>query len=222
MENYKLPLCIAEAEFTEKKSRFIGKLSPVSSEEEALSFLKSVREAHREASHNVYAYRLKQSNICRHSDDGEPSGSAGMPLLDVFQKQDIYDFCCVATRYYGGINLGVGGLVRAYARCATVTLDASEVGIMQELALCVASMAYPYYEPFRRLLRASNVKMVSEDFGTEVKLRFSLPSGDLQELQNKVTELTAGTVLVDAEDIIMGVHAAVSFLRVDKVTNPRG
>jgi len=205
MEQYKLPLRAAEAEFTEKKSRFIGSVAPVSSESEARRFLDSVRSRHRGANHNVYAYRVRENNICRFSDDGEPSGTAGMPLLDTFLKQDVHDFCCVATRYFGGILLGAGGLVRAYARCGALALEASGVGVMRELALCSAAMQYPLYEAVKRLLLSGGAEIANEDFGAGVAIRFSLPAEDLGALQEKVTELTAGSVRVEVEGARMSV-----------------
>ena len=203
IEPYKLPLCAADAEFTERKSRFISYITPVSSEEEALAFLRSIREKHRDATHNVYAYRIKNNNICRYSDDGEPSGTAGMPLLEAFLRQDIYDFCCVATRYFGGILLGAGGLIRAYARCGANAIDASGVGLMRELTMCLITLPYPLYENMKRLLNSSSAGNISEDFGAEVMLRFTLPSEDLQALEKDVTELTAGKVGIDVEGIKM-------------------
>jgi len=196
---YKRPLCIAQAEFIEKKSRFIGHIAPVCSEEEALAFLRSIRENHREANHNVYAYRIKDGGISRHSDDGEPSGTAGMPLLNVFLKQDIFDFCCVATRYFGGVLLGAGGLVRAYARCGAAALEASGVGFVREIALCAVTLPYPQYEAVKRLLTSYGAEITSEDFGAEIKLRFAIVSEELHKLRGNLTELTAGTITVDVE-----------------------
>ena len=200
---YKLPLHAAESEFTERKSRFIGHITPVSNEEEALNFLRSIRGKHREASHNVYAYRIKNGGICRHSDDGEPSGTAGMPLLNIFLKQDIYDFCCVATRYYGGIMLGAGGLVRAYARCGTAALEASGVGIMRECTLCSVALPYALYEAARRLLNSCGAEITSEDFGAEVAMCFSMLSEELPRLSNNLSELTAGAISVEIEGVCL-------------------
>jgi len=193
-EQYKLPLCLATAEFVEKKSRFISHISPVSSEEDALAFLRSIREKHREATHNVYAYRIKYNNTCRYSDDGEPSGTAGTPLLEAFIRQDIYDFCCVATRYFGGILLGAGGLVRAYARCGSIALENSGIGLMRELTMCAIAMQYSYYENIKRLLYAESADNITEDFGAEVIMRFSLPSDDVPAFEKKVVELSAGKI----------------------------
>jgi len=206
MQPYKLPIRAATAEFLEKKSRFIAHIMPVSSEEEALVFLRSIREKHREATHNVYAYRIKNNNICRYSDDGEPSGTAGMPLLEAFSRQDIYDFCCVATRYYGGIMLGAGGLVRAYARCGAIALEASGVGLMREITMCAINLPYPLYENMKRLLSTFNADNIYEDFGAEVQLRFSLPSEDVPSLEKSVIEQTAGKTRI----IIEGTQMASS------------
>ena len=164
-----------------------------------MAFLREIRGMHREASHNVYAYRVKNSGVCRHSDDGEPSGTAGMPLLDVFLKQDVYDFCCVATRYFGGVLLGAGGLVRAYSRCGAAVLEASGVGIMREVTLCSVALQYALYEAVKRLLVACGAMIASEDFGAVVVLRFSIISDDLPGLSGKLTELTAGSTRVDVE-----------------------
>jgi uncharacterized YigZ family protein len=196
MTPYKLPLRAAEADFTEKKSRFIGYVSPVASEEEARAFIQTVRDKHREASHNVYAYRLWASEIYRFNDDGEPSGTAGMPLLNAFLKRDIYDFCCVATRYYGGIMLGAGGLVRAYGRCGAAALEAAGVGIMREMALCSVTVPYASYENAKRLLLANGAEITAEDFGAEVGLGFTIKSEELGGLQKEVTELTHGQVQI--------------------------
>ena len=203
---YKLPFRAARAEFTERKSRFISHITPVFSEEEALSFLRGIRSGHREASHNVYAYRLREGGICRHSDDGEPSGTAGMPLLDVFLRRDIYDFCCVATRYFGGVMLGAGGLVRAYARCGSAALEASGEGVMRELTLCAAAMPYSLYEVVKKLLTAGGAEITAVEFGADAVLRFSVVSEELPALQSRLTDLTAGTVFINTEGERMGAY----------------
>lgn len=193
---YKLPLRAAEAEFEEKRSRFIARITPVSSEGEAAAFLRAVRKEHSQADHNVYAYRLKSGGICRHSDDGEPPGTAGVPLLECFLKQDVYDFCCVATRYFGGVMLGAGGLTRAYARSGVMALEASGIGVMREVALCSAILPYALYESVKRTLNADGAKITSEEFGGEVTLVFSVAKEKLPEVQRGVAELTAGAVSV--------------------------
>ena len=197
MDPYKLPLNSAKAEFIEKKSRFIGHIARVSSAEEALEFLRVIRIEHKDANHNVYAYRIKEGGICRHSDDGEPSGTAGMPLLDVFLKQDIYDFCCVGTRYFGGIMLGGGGLIRAYSRTASIALEAAGIGIMREVTACRVEMPYSAYESIKRLIAASGAQIVAEKFEVNVGMDISLPVEGVAGLSAKITELTANSVRLE-------------------------
>jgi len=197
MKPYQLPLKEAQAEFTEKKSRFIGYIAPVATENEARAFLQKIRAAHREASHCVYAYRLMENAVTRHSDDGEPSGSAGMPLLNVFLKQDIFDFCCVAVRYYGGIQLGAGGLVRAYSQSGAAALEAAGVATMRQVQRVYIILPYPHYENMKRLLTAAGATITAEDFGAAVRMDFSLISEALPALEKQITELTAGTITIN-------------------------
>lgn len=114
-------------EFVEKKSRFIGYACPVTSEQQAIDFINEISKKHYDATHNVYAYVLKDNNIRRYSDDGEPSGTAGVPVLDVILKEGLTDVCVVATRYFGGTLLGTGGLVRAYTKSAKIGIDAGGI-----------------------------------------------------------------------------------------------
>ena len=120
-----------EASFTEKKSEFIGYISPAETEEEAIGFINEIRAMHRKATHNCYAYILRNNNTGRHSDDGEPGGTAGMPIYDVLSKNGITDVVCVVTRYFGGILLGTGGLVHAYSKGASRALANAEIVNME-------------------------------------------------------------------------------------------
>ncbi len=124
--NYRTVKKSAYDEFIEKKSRFIGYVKPVTTEDEAIDFVNAVRAKHRDATHNCYAYIVRSNNIMRYSDDGEPAGTAGMPILDVLRREELTDICVVVTRYFGGTLLGTGGLVRAYTKGAQVGLDAAE------------------------------------------------------------------------------------------------
>lgn len=124
--NYKTVKKGAYGEFIEKKSRFIGYVKPVTTEDEAIEFVNAVRKKHSDATHNCYAYIVRDNNIMRYSDDGEPAGTAGMPILDVLRKEELTDLAVVVTRYFGGTLLGTGGLVRAYTKGAQVGLDAAE------------------------------------------------------------------------------------------------
>lgn len=126
MEDYKTVLKDAEAEMIERKSRFIGYCRPVKNQDEAIDFINEIRAMHRQATHNVYAYVLREDNIMRYSDDGEPAGTAGVPVLEVIKKEGLTDICVVVTRYFGGILLGAGGLVRAYGKSAKLGIDEAE------------------------------------------------------------------------------------------------
>ncbi|MBE7034195.1 MAG: YigZ family protein [Ruminococcaceae bacterium] len=126
MEDYKTVQIDASAEMIERKSRFIGYCRPVKNQDEAIDFINEIRAMHRQATHNVYAYVLREDNIMRYSDDGEPAGTAGVPVLEVIKKEGLTDICVVVTRYFGGILLGAGGLVRAYGKSAKLGIDAAE------------------------------------------------------------------------------------------------
>ena len=132
MAQYKTVLQEAQDDFVEKRSRFIGYVRPVSTEAEALAFIAEKKSKHWDASHNVYAYILRDGGVMRYSDDGEPQGTAGIPVLDVLQKSGVTDVVVVATRYFGGILLGGGGLVRAYSHTASIALQAAGIVTMRE------------------------------------------------------------------------------------------
>lgn len=117
----------AQAELIERKSRFIATVRPVATESEALGLIEEMRTQYRDATHNVYAYIIGENNIMRYSDDGEPSGTAGVPVLEVLRKEGLIDVAVVVTRYFGGTLLGAGGLVRAYGACAKRGVDASGI-----------------------------------------------------------------------------------------------
>ena len=133
MQEYKTIGARASDEFVEKKSRFIGHICPVTMQQEALDFIQSLKTKYWDATHNVYAYVLRDGQIRRYSDDGEPQGTAGIPTLDVLLKEGLTDCCVVVTRYFGGTLLGAGGLVRAYSHACKLAVDAGGVVTM---ALC--------------------------------------------------------------------------------------
>ena len=180
-----------ESEFLEKKSRFIGRVCPVSTEEEALQFVERVRSAHPDATHNVWAYNLRQGR-CRCSDDGEPSGTAGQPALDALQKAGIEDAVVVVTRYFGGILLGAGGLVRAYSRAARDAVNAAGVC---EASLCLElrfSVDYGLYGKVERLLPNYHAVLLDTAFAADVTLTVRLRAERVRALCDALSEMTAG------------------------------
>ena len=157
----------AQDEFVEKKSRFIGYISPVRTPEEAAEFIAEIKALHREATHNVSAWRLRDGQK-RYSDDGEPQGTAGIPVLDVIEKEGLVDVCIVATRYFGGILLGGGGLVRAYSHTAKLAVDAAQKLAMLECRELSVSLDYSLYGRLSYILPEYEIKVLSSDFGEKI------------------------------------------------------
>ena len=167
MTSYLVPAGYGEAEYQEKKSLFIARIWRVEDEAGALAHINDMRREYADATHNVYAYLIR-GGIMRFSDDGEPGGTSGMPTLNVFRTQGIEDVCCVVTRYFGGILLGSGGLVRAYSKAAAAALDAAGIARMESWRETVIKCAYPLYERIRRLADTWECADLSADFGAEV------------------------------------------------------
>ena len=207
MQRFLTPFGYGEAEIVEKRSRFIARVWPVEAESEALARIREMREKHWDATHNVFAYILRDNNVMRYSDDGEPGGTSGMPTLNVFRGEGIVNVCCVVTRYFGGVLLGTGGLVRAYSAAAKAGLEAAGV---QEMALWrgkLLSCAYGQYERIRRLLEENGAVVENTDFGADVVIEALLRADCADDFDRKLTELTAGTVVSeDAGETFRGVR----------------
>ena len=186
----------AEASFVEKKSEFIGYIAPVKTGDEAVEFVNRIKSMHRKARHNVYAYIVRQDNISRYSDDGEPQGTAGVPVLDVLQKRGLTDVCIVVTRYFGGILLGGGGLVRAYSHAASLACDAAHIMDMRLCHRLSISADYGMYGKISYILPRFDTITVSSDFGSEVTLEILVLSEKLEALKTELTEVTNGSANV--------------------------
>lgn len=180
------------AEFTEKKSRFIGYVCPVKTAEEAQNFIAQVRSKNREATHNVPAYALLENNIQRCSDDGEPSGTAGVPVLDVILKSEVKDVCVVVTRYFGGVLLGAGGLVRAYSHASKIALDAGGIITMAPCVVLQVEADYSLYERIRIMLEENSANIEDCIFSDNVKIVFSIRDTRIDDISKKLTELSNG------------------------------
>ncbi len=193
-EGYRTVEAPAQDEFVEKKSRFIGHIAPVRTEEEAVAFLNSVRERHREATHNVYAYILRDNQLMRFSDDGEPQGTAGKPVLEVVLREGLVDVAVVVTRYFGGVLLGAGGLVRAYAQGAKTAVDAARVLNMQPAAVLELDMGYDFYGKATYILPGHEIQVLDSVFAEGVRLRLLCKAARLPTFTRELTELSSGTV----------------------------
>ena len=192
--NYYTISANANASFIEKRSEFIGYIAPVKTNDEAVNFINSIKAEHRKAKHNVYAYILREDNISRYSDDGEPQGTAGVPVLDVLQKRGLTDVCIVVTRYFGGILLGGGGLVRAYSHAASLACDAAHI---MNMCLChrlKISADYGMYGKISYLLPNFETITVTSDFGSDVTLEILVLTEKLEALKNELIEATNGSV----------------------------
>lgn len=192
MLEYYVPTGEAEAELTEKRSRFIGHIFPVTTEEEARACIESVKKKHYDARHNCWCYRLHTTGAERYSDDGEPQGTAGQPMLNVFQREQIEDVCCVVTRYFGGILLGAGGLVRAYSATARAALCAAGLSRMQLWATVLLPCTYPLFERMKLAVESCGGIIEDCDYGADILLTVTLPAEARETLEAKVTELSAG------------------------------
>ncbi len=196
-DEYLIPAAESEIEYIEKRSRFIGRVWPVRDESEALERLRETRERHWDASHNVYAYSVRATGATRFSDDGEPSGTSGMPVLDVFRKAGISDFCCVVTRYFGGILLGAGGLVRAYSKAASMALEAAGRARMTRLFTVSLICSYPQFDRLKPELARFEAQVENTEFGADVELTLSMTPDNYEKFLPRVTELTAGSALLE-------------------------
>ena len=192
MEDYLVPGGQAQAEYIEKKSRFLGGVYPVTSEQ-AKATIERVRRQHYDARHNCWCYILK-SGQKRYSDDGEPQGTAGQPMLNVLDREHVVDVLCVVTRYFGGILLGAGGLVRAYAHGAKIAMDAAGRSIKRIWTNVYLPCPYSWYERIRLEVAAFGGMIRETQFGADVELDLLLPEEQTQGFLERVTDLSAGTI----------------------------
>ncbi len=192
MEEYRTVLKEVQAEFTERRSRFIGSARPVASKEEAEEFVRSVRIRNRGAKHNVFAYVLREGRTERCSDDGEPQGTAGVPVLDVLLKSGVTDTAVVVTRYFGGILLGAGGLVRAYSHAASIALEGAGIAVMHACYTAGLQCGYGQYGRVGPLIAAHGGTQDETDFAEQVRIRFHIPCEAARGFQTALTDATCG------------------------------
>ena len=193
MDEYLVPTQFGEDEFVEKKSRFIGRVWPVETEAEALEKIQQMKKQHYDATHNCWAYIIKDGPV-RFSDDGEPGGTAGMPMLQVLQREGLFNVVCVVTRYFGGILLGAGGLVRAYTKGAKIAVNAAGKSMKRVWAVLYVPCPYAYYERIKLETAAFGGIIRNTEFGAEVELEILLPEGRTQSFLERLTDMTAAEV----------------------------
>lgn len=193
---YKTIRARADESFEEKKSVFIGHAMPVVTEAEALSFLNEIRSAYPDATHNVYAYVLRENSTMRYSDDREPQGTAGLPVLDVLRKADIADTIVVVTRYFGGTLLGTGGLVRAYTQAAKLAVEAGGVVTRAKLSLLSLVCTYADYQKITPYLSSDSIRVDSTEFGADVTVQLAMLPACCEEFCRSITEVSGGRAIL--------------------------
>lgn len=199
-KSYKTVKLSASDEFVEKRSRFIGYAKPVKTEEEAQEFIAIIKKEHWDARHNCYAYALKEGAVKRYSDDGEPQGTAGVPMLDVIEKNEVVDVCVVVTRYFGGVLLGTGGLVRAYTKGAKIALEAARIIKMTVCSECEIKCSYNQYGKLNTLIMNSGGAVDDTAFADDVKMKFHIPADAVPALEKEIADATAGEVKIEISD----------------------
>ena len=182
----------ASAEFEEKRSVFIGHAKHITTEEEALDFVKQIKKKYYDARHNVYAYVLSSAPVMRYSDDGEPQGTGGIPVLETINKSGVTDVCVVVTRYFGGILLGAGGLVRAYSHGAAIALKAAEIVTYRKHFVYELDCSYPNYQKYLFEMSRAGIKEENTEFGEMVTLRFSVLEDMAEDFIKRITEIGNG------------------------------
>ena len=197
MQDYLVPAGYGEIEYVEKRSRFIGRVWHIADEAEALAHIKEMREKHWDATHNVYAYSVNDGGIMRYSDDGEPSGTSGMPVLNVFRSGDIQDFCCVVTRYFGGILLGAGGLVRAYSKSASMALEEAGKARLCTMKNVMVTCSYAQFERIKADLAKQGITPDDVMYGADVEMLISVTPDKLELAEKRITELSAATAKIE-------------------------
>ena len=181
-----------EAEFVEKKSVFIGHARPVQSEEEAQAYVKQMKSRYMDARHNVWAYRMKGEIVARYSDDGEPQGTAGVPVLDTVRKSGVTDAVVVVTRYFGGILLGAGGLVRAYSHTAKLALEAAHIITYEQYTQLQLTCSYSDYQRYQAELPRFAAVVDDTQFSDRVTLLFAVKSTVVEDLLLRIREMSGG------------------------------
>ena len=194
MEDYLVPRGVGQAEYIEKKSRFLGGVYPVTSEQEAKEILERVRKQHYDARHNCWCYILK-SGQKRYSDDGEPQGTAGQPMLNVFEREGVVDVLCIVTRYFGGSLLGAGGRCRAYTKAAKDALDAAGISRMQPWLRQQITVSYALFERAKLLIAAQEGSGEDAQYGADILITYRIPEGADERLRTALREASSGSVV---------------------------
>lgn len=191
MDSYRIPTGNGASEYVEKRSRFLGLVQPVSSEDEAREIIAACKKQYHDARHNCWCYLLRDGTE-RYSDDGEPQGTAGLPMLEVFKREGVENVVCVVTRYFGGVLLGTGGLLRAYTKSAKDALDAAGIAAVRRWVKLEVGCPYSLLERMKTECLSLDGAVQNVDYGADVLLSLLLPENNTEAFSARVTELSAG------------------------------
>ena len=197
MDSYRIPTKSGASEYVDKRSRFLGLVRPVGSEDEARTIIAACKKQYHDARHNCWCYLIQDGPV-RYSDDGEPQGTAGQPMLNVFQRQEVWNVCCIVTRYFGGVLLGAGGLTRAYTKGATDALTAAGIARMGLWTLWDVPCTYPLLERMKLEVAATGGVVRDAEYGADITLKAAFPAGTAEKFQARLTELSAGSLTMTA------------------------
>lgn len=187
----------ASDRFEEKRSKFIGDIWRVETPEQAVEKINEIKAQYRDARHHCYAYIIREGNYMRYSDDGEPGGTAGMPILEVLRHAGVTNVCCVVTRYFGGILLGTGGLARAYTKGAQIALQAAGLSRMDRYSIMMICCPYNLHDSVQKLLAEHDASVEDIDYGADVTLTVALQEGGEDELNRELMDATSGAVTAE-------------------------
>lgn len=202
-DNYRTVFTFGEDEVIINKSRFIGYASPINSEEEALDFIEEIKAKHRDATHNVTAYVMgENSNIQRFNDDGEPSGTAGIPALEVIKKEDLRNVVVVVTRYFGGIKLGGGGLIRAYTKGAKIGIEAATIVDMIVHRKLKIRLDYTLYGKIENHLLVNEYMVDETIFDSSVNITICIDNEEVDEFIKVITDLCSGNLEIEQLELL--------------------
>ena len=199
-DSYLIPAAYSEGRYEDRKSKFIGEIFPVETPEAAIEAIQSVKAKYRDARHHCYAYIIREGNYMRYSDDGEPQGTAGMPILDVLRRENITNVCCVVTRYFGGVLLGTGGLVRAYTKSAQLGLEAAGINQMSRYSVLLITCPYSLLGVVQNILPEHDCVVEETDYAADVTLTVTLPEGGEALLEQALKDATSAGVEVECMD----------------------
>lgn len=194
MSEYYIPAGPGEAEFSEKRSRFLGHLRHVDSEEDAKAFIAQVKKEHYDARHNCWCYILRDG-VERYSDDGEPQGTAGIPMLEVFRREGVTNMVCVVTRYFGGVLLGAGGLLRAYTKSAKDALDAAGISVVRPWTEADIPCSYAMAERLKSEVTAMGGRVSDTEYAAGVTIKALVPQERFEAFKARIFDVSSGSVI---------------------------